>query len=328
MANTTDWENEIAVLSPVAKNGKLTTLFKPPGRELISDLDLDFSGDKMAFSMPDTRKRWQIFQVQGDGSQLTQLTPSDQPGVHYYDPCYLPSGKILFNSTAVLQGVPCNAGVIVGMLFRMDADGRNIQQVCFEQDHDYTPSVLNDGRVLYLRWDYTDTPHVWNRILMSMNPDGTGQMEYYGDNWYWPNATFFARAIPDHPTKIVGIVTGHHEGRVGELVVFDPAKGLRETDGVVQRIPGYGQKVQPLIEDKLTEHSWPKFLHPWPLSEKYFIVACKPSPDSLWGIYLVDIFDNMTLLKEEEHFVLLEPIPFRKAVSASQHSRQGATEAV
>ena len=111
------------------------------------------------------------------------------------------------------------------MMYLMDADGRNIRQVCFEQDHDYCPTVLNNGRVLYLRWDYTDTPHVWNRILFSMNPDGTDQMEFYGANSYWPNAIFYARPIPQHPTKIVGIVTGHHVGRVGELVVFDPAQG-------------------------------------------------------------------------------------------------------
>ena len=237
--------------------------------------------------------------------------PPDQKDVHYYDACYLPNGDIAFVSTAPFQGVPCNAGVIVGMMYIMDGDGGNIRQVCFEQDHSYCPSVLNDGRILYLRWDYTDTPHVWNRILFSMFPDGTGQAEYYGSNSYWPNSIFYARAIPQHPTKVVGIVTGHHVGRVGELVIFDPAQGRHETDGVVQRIPGYGEKVEPLIEDKLTEHSWPKFVHPYPLSEKYFIVSCKPTPDSLWGIYLVDVFDNMVLLKEEEGCVLLEPIPLR-----------------
>ena len=67
----------------------------------------------------------------------------------------------------------------------------------------------------------------------------------------------------------------------------------------------------PKIEDKLTEHSWPKFLHPWPLSQKYFLVACKPAPDALWGIYLVDVFDNRVLLKEEEGVALLEPVPLR-----------------
>ena len=43
--------------------------------------------------------------------------------------------------------------------------------------------------------------------------------------------------------------------------------GRKGTGGVVQRIPGRGKKVRPLIQDKLTEHSWPKFLHPYPLGE-------------------------------------------------------------
>jgi len=307
-----DWDNEIAVLSPVRPEGRLTTLYKSEGRRLITDLDLGWDADRLLFSMPGSHDKWHVFEMNVDSSGVRQLTPGDQPDVHYYDSCYLPDGRIAFVSTAPLQGVPCNAGVIVGMMYTMDGDGGNIRQVCFEQDHTYCPTVLNNGRVLYLRWDYTDTPHVWNRVLFSMNPDGTGQAEYYGSNSYWPNSVFYARPIPDHPTKIVGIVTGHHVGRVGELVIFDPARGRQEVEGVVQRIPGYGRKVEPLIQDKLTEHSWPKFLHPYPLSEKHFIVSCKPTPDSLWGIYLVDVYDNMVLLKEEERHVLLEPIPLRK----------------
>lgn len=308
----TGWDNEIAVLSPVRPEGKLTTLFRPQNRELLLDVDLHFDAERLLFAMPDGQRRWQIYEIAGDGTGLRQITPGDQPEVDCYDACYVPDGRIVFISTAVLQGVPCNASVIVGMMYRMNPDGTDIHQVCFEQDHDYYPSVLNDGRVVYLRWDYTDTPHIWNRLLMAMNPDGSGQMEYYGRNSYWPNAIFFPRAIPDHPTKIAAIVTGHHESRDGELVIFDPARGRHETEGVVQRIPGYGKKVEAVVDDKPTEHSWPKFLHPWPLSEKYFIVSAKPTEDSLWGVYLVDVFDNMLLLKEEEHHVLLEPIPFRR----------------
>ena len=100
---------------------------------------------------------------------------------------------------------------------------------------------------------------------------------------------------------------------VGELVILDPAKGQHEADGVVQRIPGYGQEVEPLIEDQLVDNSWPKFLHPYPLSDKYFLVAAQPSAKSLWGIYLVDIFDNVVLIKEQPGYALLEPVPFRKA---------------
>ena len=317
MPNVENWTNEIAVLSLRQADGPLTTLYQPPGTRLVNDIELHWDARRLLFSMPDAHRNWQVHELALDpvtgAARLPsrQLTPASQPDVHNYDAIYLPSDEIVFLSTAPLQGVPCNAGVIVGMMYKMSPDGKTIRQLTFEQDHDYTPSVLNDGRILYLRWDYTDTPHVWNRLLMAMNPDGTAQMEYTGANSYWPNAMFFARAVPDHPTKIATIVTGHHEGRVGELFLFDPAQGRRETEGVVQRIPRSGPPVLPKIEDKLTEHSWPKFLHPWPLSQKYFLVACKPSPDALWGIYLVDVFDNRVLLKEEEGVALLEPVPLR-----------------
>jgi len=167
--------------------------------------------------------------------------------------------------------------------------------------------------VLYQRWEYTDTPHSNTRILFHMNPDGTSQMEYYGSNSYWPNSIFYAKAIPDHPTKVVGIVTGHHGvARMGELVVFDPGIDRHEASGVVQRIPGFGRKVEPIIKDQLVNESWPKFLHPCPLSEKYFLVSAKPTPNSLWGIYLVDVFDNLLLLKEQPGYALLEPIALKR----------------
>ena len=312
MPNTDGWENEIAILSSVKQQGKLATLYKPQKGRLINEMDLHFDSEKLMFSMPDSRKHWQVFEIDIDSTGLRQVSDTDQHDVHNFDSCYLPNGKIAYISTAPFQGVPCNASVNVGMMYLMDNNGNNIRQVCFEQDHNFCPTVMNDGRILYLRWEYTDIPHVWARFLFTMNPDGTCQREHYGSGGYWPNAIFFARPIPDHPTKVVGIATGHHVGRVGELVIFDPALGRTSTDGVVQRIPGYGKKIKPLIEDKLTLNSWPKYLHPRPLSEKYFIVSCKPRPYDLWGIYLVDVFDNVLLLKEMEDYALLEPIPLQK----------------
>jgi formylglycine-generating enzyme required for sulfatase activity len=204
----------------------------------------------------------------------------------------------------------------------MNADGSDIRQLAFDQEHNWCPTMLPNGRVLYLRWEYTDTPHSHDRVLFHMNPDGTDQRAYYGTNSYWPNSLFYARPIPDHPTQFAGIVTGHHGvPRMGELVLFDIARGRRETEGALQRIPGWGQGVlwgdglhkdSPLISDNLVDASWPKFLHPFPLNDKYFLVSCKPTPDSLWGIYLVDVFDNMLLLKEEPGYALFEPVPLRK----------------
>ncbi|UCE50677.1 MAG: SUMF1/EgtB/PvdO family nonheme iron enzyme, partial [Phycisphaerales bacterium] len=297
---------------PVDPKGSLTTLYRPTGGRLVNEMDLHYDAEKIMFSMPDNRGLWQIFEIDVDGTNLRQVSPDDQPDVHNFDSCYMPNGNIAFISTAPFQGVPCNASVNVGMMYIMDARGRNIRQVCFEQDHNFCPTVMHDGRILYLRWEYTDIPHVWARFLFTMNPDGTTQREYYGSGGYWPNGIFFARPVPGHPTKVTGIVTGHHVGRVGELVVLDPALGRYATDGVVQRIPGRNVEVAPLIEDKLTLGTWPKFLHPWPLNENYYLVACKPTLKDLWGIYLVDTFDNIVLIKEVEGYALLEPVPLKK----------------
>ena len=313
------FDNEIAVLSPVGPEGKPTTLYRPRNDVFVGDVGLHFNADRMLFSMRGENGRWQVFELDADGSGLRQLT-GEQPDVDSYDACYLPDGKILFTSTACFVGVPCVTGAShVAVLYVMDADGKNIRQLCFDQEHNWCPEVLNNGRILYTRWEYTDTPHSNTRLLFHMNPDGTEQMEYYGSNSYWPNSIFYTRPIPGHPTQVVGIVGGHHDHpRMGELVVFDPARGRFEADGVVRRIPGRGRKVEPTIADGLTKDSWPKFLHPYPLSQKYFLVSCKPSSQSLWGIYLVDAFDNIVLLAEDPGYALFEPLPFRASPKPPQ----------
>lgn len=309
----TGYDNEIAVLSPIRPDGKLATLYRPEGQRFVGDVELHFDADRMLFSMPGSHSRWQVFEIRADGSGLRELPLIREPDVDNYDACYLPDGRIVFCSTACFTGVPCtNGGDHVANLYLLETSGR-IRQLTVEQDHDWCPTVLNNGRVMYLRWEYTDLPHAFSRILFHMNPDGTEQMEYYGSNSYWPGSMFFARPIPGDPTKVVAVVGGHHElPRMGELVVFDPARGRLEATGAVQRIPGRGRKVEPVVLDLPITQSWPKFLHPFPLSEKYFLVSCKPSADAAWGIYLVDVFDNMLLVREESGYALLEPIPLRK----------------
>ena len=309
----TGYDNEIAVLSPVSPEGELTTLYRPDGGEFVGDVDLHFDADRLLFSMPRANGRWQVFEMPADGSDLRQLSLVEEPDVDNYDACYLPDGNIIFTSTAPFVGVPCVTGSShVANLFLFDGATGDIRQLTFEQDHDWCPTVLGNGRVLYLRWEYSDIPHFVSRILFSMNPDGTGQMEYYGSNSYWPNAMFYARPIPGSSTQFVAVVGGHHDRpRMGELVLFDRAKGRHEADGAIQRIPGHGKKVEAILLDGLTQNSWPKYLHPYPLSDKYFLVSCQPTSGSNWGLYLVDVFDNVTLIKEIPGYALLEPIPLR-----------------
>ncbi len=309
----TGHDNQLAVLSPVRPEGKLSTLFQPEGGKFVGDVDLHFDAKKVLFSMPGANGRWQLHELDVDGRNLRELATIKQADVDNYDACYLPDGQVVFTSTAPFVGVPCVRGSShVANLYLRNTEG-SVRQLTVDQEHNWCPTVLNDGRVMYLRWEYADTPHAFYRILFQMNPDGTQQAAYYGSNSYWPNAMFFARPVPNHPTKFVAVVGGHHApGRTGELILFDATKGRYEADGVVQRIPGYGKKVEPVIVDGLAAGSWPKFLHPYPLSDKHFLVSCQLSQRSHWGIYLVDVFDNFVLLHEEPGSVITEPIPLRK----------------
>lgn len=290
-------------------------LYQPDGDEFVGDIDLHFDADRILFSMPDlTVNRWRIwesrFQADGTLASPRALDLIEQEDVDNYDACYLPDGRIIFCSTACFTGVPCVNGVShVCNLYLKENDGA-IRQLTIEQDHDWCPTVMNNGRVMYLRWEYTDLPHCYSRILFHMNPDGTNQSELYGSGSYWPVTMFYARPIPNDPTKFVAIAGGHHDQpRVGDLVLFDPGISRREAEGAIQRIPGYGKKVQPVICDLPINQVWPKFTHPFPISDTLFLASRQEHAGGAWEIVLLDIYDNVTVLASDESAGLLEPIP-------------------
>ena len=298
--------NRLAILSPVGPQGQLTTVHEGP----ISSFDLHWDGRRILFSSEHA-----IWEIHADGTQLRRITPDD--GLLRYDPCYLPDGNLLFVSNACQQAVPCTGGANVGNLHLARHDGSAERRLTFDQDHNWNPTVMHDGRVLYTRWEYTDTPHYFSRLLFRMNPDGTGQMEYYGSNSYWPNSMYWPRPIPGHPTMISCVVSGHHGvSRAGELVLLDPARGRHEAQGAVQKIPGYGRPVEPVMLDQLVTDVWPKFAAPYPLAEpgtnrgagKYFLACVQRTAASDWELCLVDIFDNITRIADGQ---FMAPVPLR-----------------
>ena len=291
------------------------TVFKAAAGHMIQHPELHFDADRLMFSMADSQGAFQVFEVHIDGSGLRQVTRDTGPDVDNGDPCYLPDGRIIFNSTRMFTGVPCEDGMsYVSNLCLTHADGTGTRLLTVDQESSWHPSLLNDGRVLYTRYEYANISHQFARLLFHMNPDGTTQSEYYGSNSYWPNSIFYARAIPNHPTKVVGVVCGHHgPNKTGRLVLFDPTLGRHETSGAVQTIPGYGKPVQRIVADELYGADWPKFAHPWPLSDKYYLVAARLQPEQLdYAIYLVDVFDTITEVARINDHSLLEPIPLAK----------------
>ena len=338
------WDNEIAILSNLRGQPRIERLFKPSGDPILRDVRLDFDAKRMLFSSVDANGRWAIYEIQSDGSGLKQLTPTDYPDLDFFDACYLPDGRIILCSTGNYIGLPCLSGNgQVASLYLLDPATKALRQLTFDQDSDNDPTVLNDGRVLFQRWEYSDIPHYFSRRRMSMNPDGTAQLALHGSNCWFPTAFRFAKPVPDHPTRLVGIISGHHDfGDCGRIAILDPglASGYpfryrptskewgvegepiavtpdvlpAEQTGFVQLVPGHGKTVAGTVCDAIIGDVYRKerpalTTHPFPLSSKYFLVSMKPTPKSLWGIYLVDVFDNATLIAEIEGAALFEPQP-------------------
>ena len=295
-------------------------LYRPAAPATIHSVDLEFDGRRILFVAPDpaTSNAWRLFEADVAGGPAKVLLPAEF--IHEAaDCCWLPDGRIVFTSDAGEQGLPCESGrVKMTNLYRLDPVSGKVDRLTYDQDSDWYPSVLNDGRVQYVRWEYCDTSHFFSRIVMTMNPDGTRQMGFYGSNEYWPNHFGSPLAIPGDNGKFICVATGHHTPKAGKLCLFDAERGHTGGQGAVQMIPGWGKPPDVRIEDRLYINAYPRFLQPFPLGTspadgagKFFLVAMKPSPRALWGLYLVDIFDNITLLRETEGWSFNEPIALK-----------------
>ncbi|MDC1107290.1 SUMF1/EgtB/PvdO family nonheme iron enzyme [Prolixibacteraceae bacterium] len=311
----TGYDCELVELSNLRGEVKKREIFKPKKDYPITDVQLNWDGERILFTSVSDNNRWNLFEINTDAKALHQVTNIDEDDIDFFDGTYLPNGKIITVSTLGYNGVPCvNGNDKVGNLALYDPKTNDLRRLNFGQENDWDPVVMNNGKVMYLRWEYTDNTHYFSRIMMHMNPDGTNKKELYGSGSYWPNTMFDAQPLPGKNTnKFVAIVSGHHgTDRSGRMVIFDPSKGRQEEKGVVQEIPFKDRKVVPTIADRLVDNVWPQFIKPYPLNEKYFLVCAKMDKDALWGIYLVDIYDNMTPVLLDESIGYCDIVPVQK----------------
>ena len=194
---------------------------------------------------------YHLYEIGADGSNLRQLTDGVYDDI---EPCYLPDGGIVIVSARARRWVNCWL-TQVATLHRCDADGRNIRQLSANVEHDNTPWVLPDGRILYMRWEYVDRSQVNYHHLWTMNPDGTGQMVYFGN--LHPGGVFIdAKPIPGDGQVVLIHSPGHgapeHAGYVATVNVKQGPDYLPAMRNV-SRIPG--------------------FRDPWAVAEDVFLVA-------------------------------------------------------
>ena len=313
-ASRSGFDAEIAELTNIRGDIKSRTVFKPTNSSCVTDLLLHWDGERILFTAADDNQRWGVYEVNRDGSNFHKVINSEEPDLEFFDGAYMPSGRIIAMSNIGYQGVPCvNGSDQVGNMIAYEPATGAMRRMTFDQDANWHPRVMNNGRLMYVRWEYTDLTHYYSRFVMHANPDGTETKALYGSGGWFPNSIFDVQPLPGGVNTFVGIISGHHGiARSGRLILFDPSKGRKETKGMIQEMPFSKREIVPLIKDELVNGVWPQFIKPYPIDDKYFLVTAKLTPESLWGIYLIDIYDNMTLVAEYEGEGLINPIIVNK----------------
>ena len=214
------------------------TILLDDSRGGVRDPVVHYDGKRIVFSYrPGDEPNFHLYEMQSDGSGLRQLTDGPYDDI---EPTFLPDGDILFVSSRCKRWVNCWV-TQVAVLHRCDADGGNIRAISANLEHDNTPWVLPDGRVLYQRWEYVDRSQVDFHHLWTTNPDGTGQMVFYG-NLHPGTVMIDAKPIP-HSNKVVAIFSPGHGRKEhdGALTIVDTSKGpdAKATSKTIAQEPVY-----------------------------------------------------------------------------------------
>ncbi|MCY3020847.1 MAG: polysaccharide lyase family protein [Planctomycetota bacterium] len=219
------------------KTGKLTTLLDDPEGS-VRDPCVHYDGRRIVFSYrKHGTENYLLNEINADGTGLRQLTD----GIYDdYEPCWLPDGGIAFVTTRAKRWVNCWL-TQVGNIWRCDADGKNMRALSANLEHDNTPWILPDGRLLYMRWEYVDRSQVDYHHLWTMYPDGTGQTVFYGN--LHPGGVFIdAKPIPNSDRIVLSNSPGHGDmEHQGFLAVLDVKRGPDEPSALrnISRQPGY-----------------------------------------------------------------------------------------
>ena len=327
----------LCILSPVSPSGKVTSLVAQLDGGLFDRFDLSYDAKKVVFGYrpKGEGKSFRIYEIDINPTtgrmtpgSLRQLTSGGgdedaeavrrstgrvmQVGREFddMDPCYLPDGRIIFTSTRAMQIVFCAPGASVTNLYVMDADGRNLRRISDSPVNETAPSVMEDGRVIYTRWEYVDKGLGNGQSLWVVRPDGTGVDHVYKNNTVWPAAMSSARSIPGS-TRIVTVAGGHHFAAVGPVVLVDTCRSRRTTEAMTCLTPEIGYP---------PSMGYPRspfgtYMDPYPFSEKFFLVShrlsVKHNKDARYGLYMLDAWGNRAELYRDPDTSCFEPMPLR-----------------
>ncbi len=278
--------------------------------------DISFDGQRVLFCYKaHDEKSFHVYEVQADGTGLRRITSGDYDDA---DPMYLPDGHILFLTTRGNTYVRCGPFIYSYILARCDPDGGNLYLVSCGNEPEWTPALLEDGRVIYSRWEYTDKP-LWRvQSLWTTNQDGTGTAVFWGNQSVWPDHLSEPRPIPGS-RRVMFSGVGHHDWFSGSIGIIDPALGSNFPDGLTKvtcDLPWPECGTPPVDPCEAADyHASGRFTGyktPYPLSEEDFLVSARTG-EGKFNLYLMDVHGNRELVYEGAfniwHAIPLKPRP-------------------
>ena len=270
---------------------------------------------------------YDIYEIGLDGGGLRRLT--DSPEIEDTEPCYLADGRVAFTSSREGRYVQCGDWALVCGIFSMNPDGSDVRKITEAQEGEFFPSMLEDGRILYTRWDYVMKGYNVIQQLWAVNPDGTRPQLAYGD-WYafspGPIGLYEARQIPG-TSKVIATGAAHHNTGVGPVMILDLAFNRQGPAGMANVTPEVGYpECGGLLDERTSKPScaavisnvnsptgW--YSSPYPLTESQYLASASFQHSSTdpggFAIYLMDIHGNKELIHREAGFSCYSPIPVR-----------------
>lgn len=200
-ASTTAPETVItAGVFPAANQGDPDPLYD------VKDLSASPDGLKLLFAMrapeiegadDDEQPTWNIWEYDRETEILSRVIESNTIAEQGQDidPQYLADGDIVFSSTRQARaksilldenkpqfdpGTEDDRDEPTYVLHTMDADGTNIEQITFNQSHDLSPTVIESGEIVFMRWNNYVGSNDDRVSLFKINQDGSNLRPYYG----------------------------------------------------------------------------------------------------------------------------------------------------
>ncbi|MBN2476585.1 MAG: hypothetical protein JXB62_18375 [Pirellulales bacterium] len=333
----------------------------PGGKGFIGKISLSYDAQKVLFDFrQDPGSGFRIWEVGIDGAGLRQVSfpPEDEsqkaarwhPSWHTDDihPCYLPDGDIVFSSTRCEHTVLCggSAHLVVPLLHRMAPDGTRIRQLSNSPVSEFCPVVLDDGRIMYHRWEYVDKGARVAKTIWSMNPDATKPQELYGVADDTTTVYMYPQPLPGDNRRLVCVGTCHYPqgGCVGAIMLID-VKNRNRARGPDPDEAGYLRwdgryavtNITPhVFVERRTEPGWHflaadggyvhdrngqsghLYTHPYPVSDKEFLVSYKANPAdhyrnvaNAYSLVLIDTEGNHRPVCHDEQLSCWHPIPLK-----------------